>query len=79
MPSADACRRAGSRDRHCTCSIVFSVLEQLSIPTLPSRLTLEQLLRFDGELHRQLVEDLLAEAVDDHRDRVLLVMPRWRQ
>src|SRR6185503_15199016 len=31
----------------------------------------EQLLRLHGELHRQLAEDLLAEAVDDHRDRVL--------
>ena len=37
----------------------------------PSRLTPEQLLRLDGELHRQLLEDFLAEAVDDHVDRVL--------
>jgi hypothetical protein len=41
-------------------------------PTLPSRLMLEQLLRLDGELHRQLVEDLLAEAVDDHGHGVFL-------
>src|SRR5690606_40615232 len=32
----------------------------------------EQLLGFDREFHGQLAEDLLAEAVDDHRDRVLL-------
>src|SRR5688572_24783176 len=30
----------------------------------------QQLLRFHGELHRKLAEDLAAEAVDDHRDRV---------
>src|SRR5215831_7809455 len=30
----------------------------------------EKLLRFHGELHRQLLEDLLAEAVDDHRHGV---------
>ena len=40
-------------------------------PTLPSRLIAEQLLRFDRELHRQLLEHFLAEAVDDHRDGVL--------
>src|SRR3984893_17033673 len=31
----------------------------------------EQLLRFDRKFHRQLFEDLLTEAVDDQRDRVL--------
>src|ERR1700730_8356228 len=31
----------------------------------------EQLLRLDGELHRQLAEDFLTEAVDDHADRIL--------
>ena len=31
----------------------------------------EQLLRLDRELHRQLLEDFLAEAVDDHVHRVL--------
>src|SRR5262249_31554644 len=31
----------------------------------------EQLLRLDGELHRQVEEDLLAEAVDDQVDGVL--------
>src|SRR6185369_784943 len=30
----------------------------------------EQLLRLDGEFHRQLAEDLLAEAAHDHRHRV---------
>src|SRR5688572_27506254 len=32
----------------------------------------QQLLRFHREFHRQLAEDGLAEAVDDHRHRVLL-------
>src|SRR5690606_30266460 len=32
----------------------------------------QQLLGLDRELHRQLAEDLLAEAIDDQRDRVLL-------
>src|SRR5205823_14143526 len=36
------------------------------LQTLP-----QQLLRLDRELHRQLAEHLLAEAVDDHADRVL--------
>src|SRR6266700_7341634 len=31
----------------------------------------EQPRGFDGELHRQLLEHFLAEAVDDHRDRIL--------
>ena len=31
----------------------------------------QQLLRLDGELHRQLLEDFLAEAVHDHVDRIL--------
>ena len=30
----------------------------------------DQLLRFDGELHRQLLDDVLDEAVDDQRDRL---------
>src|SRR5690606_14305244 len=32
----------------------------------------QELLGFHGEFHRKLAEDLLAEAVDDHRHRVLL-------
>src|SRR5512141_1441704 len=32
----------------------------------------EQFLGFDGKFHRQLAEHLLAEAVDDQRDRVFL-------
>src|SRR5690349_18889018 len=35
-------------------------------------LHLEQVLRLDGELHRELAEDGLAEAVDDEVDGVLL-------
>ena len=37
---------------------------------LPMEFAAEKLLRFHGELHRQLAEDFLAEAVDDHVDRV---------
>src|SRR5438067_10495732 len=32
----------------------------------------EELLRLDGELHRQFLQDLLAEAVDDQRQCVLV-------
>ena len=52
----------------------FADLEQRVAhqPTAPFEAHAEQLLRLDRELHRQLAEHLLAEAVDDHRDRVLL-------
>src|ERR1700730_697547 len=33
----------------------------------------EQLLRFDGQLHGELLQHFLAEAVDDQRQRVLLL------
>src|SRR5579862_10045579 len=33
----------------------------------------QQLLRFDRELHRQFLQDVLAEAVDDQRERVLVL------
>src|SRR3954447_9772967 len=33
----------------------------------------QQLLRFHGELHRELLEHFLTEAVHDHRDRVFRV------
>ena len=36
------------------------------------KLQAEQALRLDGELHRQFSEHVLAEAVDDERDGVLL-------
>ena len=39
----------------------------------------QQLLRFHRELHRQLPEHFLAEAVHDHVHRVLVEMPRWLQ
>src|SRR5579862_4523542 len=42
----------------------------LSLPDAPLEAHAQQLLRLDGKLHRQLLEDLLAEAADDHRDRV---------
>src|SRR5574341_2146523 len=41
------------------------------LPDAPLEAHTEQLLRLDGELHGQLAEDLLAEAPDDQRDRVL--------
>src|SRR5690606_4061127 len=41
----------------------------------PLEADLEELAGFDGELHGELLEDLAAEAVDDHRDRVLLGQP----
>ena len=44
-------------------------------PTLPSRLTLRSRWRLDRELHRQLLEHLAAEAVDDHGHRVLFGDP----
>src|SRR6185295_14511980 len=47
-------------------SSVFCPLPDAALETDP-----QQLLRLDGELHRQLLEDLLAEPVHDHRDRVL--------
>src|SRR5690606_11750699 len=36
---------------------------------------IQQVLGLDGELHRQLLEDLAAEAVHDHVDRVFLGQP----
>src|SRR5919199_946585 len=48
----------------------FTVHQLLSHTVL--ELQSEQALRLDGELHRQLAEDVLAEAVDDQGDGVLL-------
>ena len=39
----------------------------------------EQFLCFHGEFHRQFTENFLAEAIDDHVDRVFVEMPRWLQ
>src|SRR5215472_12442323 len=39
----------------------------------------QKLLRLDGEFHRQFLQHLLAETVDDQRHRVLAERPRWRQ
>src|SRR5258707_8373783 len=33
----------------------------------------QQLLRLDGELHRQLLQDFLAKSVDDQRQRILVL------
>src|SRR5436190_18351786 len=40
-------------------------------PHAPFQADPKQPRRFNGELHRQLLEYFLAEAVDDHRDRIL--------
>src|SRR5215210_8811184 len=70
LPSTDACR-----------FLIFSISlfrYQIRIVIFaggsadaPLEVHGEQLLGLDGELHGELAEDLLAEAVDDHRDRVL--------
>src|SRR5215212_6228586 len=44
----------------------------LNLPNAVLKLHSQQALRLDGELHRQLAEHVLAEAVDDERDGVLL-------
>src|ERR671937_1418124 len=48
----------------------FTIHQLLSHAVL--KLQPEQALRLDGELHRQLAEHVLAEAVDDQGDGVLL-------
>src|SRR6266576_554609 len=50
----------------CCCGVPMYVLADASFET-----DAEQLLRFHRELHRKLTEDLFAEAVHDHADRVL--------
>ena len=57
-PALDDGRRRG-RDR------------RVDYPTDAFEADAEQLLRLDRELHRQLAEHFLAEAVDDHVDGVL--------
>src|SRR5690606_31541641 len=42
------------------------------LPYAPLELDVEQLLSLDGEFHRELRQDLLAEAVDDELDGLLL-------
>src|SRR4249919_1113968 len=44
-------------------------------PDSPFKRDFQQLLRFHREFHRQFAEHLLAEAVDDQADRVLLGDP----
>src|SRR5215208_3459050 len=62
LPSTVACKSRIS-------STVY-VSENLTDAVL--KLHAEQALGLDGELHRQLAEHVLAEAVDDERDGVLL-------
>src|SRR5688500_5733924 len=51
-----------------TCRFLISSMCVLSNRTLEAHA--QQFLRFDRELHRQLAEDFLAEAADDHVDGV---------
>src|SRR5947208_14583696 len=48
-----------------------SVISSSGLANGPLQADAQQVLRLHRELHRQLLEDFLAEAVDDHRDRVL--------
>src|SRR5215208_1000949 len=50
----------------------ISITRAISLADAVLELHPEQALRLDGELHGQLAEDVLAEAVDDERDGVLL-------
>src|SRR5262245_51799676 len=60
-------RRMGfSSTRTCRSRISSSGLANASLQA-----DAEELLRLDREFHRQLAEDFLAEAVHDHRHRVL--------
>ena len=52
-----------------TRNLLNNVMGELPDTTLETHP--QQLLGFHRELHRELLEDLLAEAVHDHRDRVL--------
>src|SRR4051794_10909916 len=51
-------------------SVTFSMLADAPFET-----DVQKLVRFHGELDRQLLEDLFAEAVDDHAHRVLARQP----
>src|SRR3970282_2441122 len=44
----------------------------MALSNTPFQAHTQQFLRLDGELHRQVSEDLLAEAVNDHRNRIFL-------
>src|SRR5690606_11991217 len=49
-----------------------SIIRALNLSDRPFEADVQQVLRLDRELHRQLLEDLAAESVDDHVDRVFL-------
>src|SRR5690606_6492642 len=64
-----------------TCALPISAdaaIESFIVPADPKladralEADVQQILRLDRELHRQLLEDLAAESVDDHIDRVFL-------
>src|SRR3954462_6728125 len=65
LPPADARKSLISSTIRIS-SVLFRSLSDTSLEA-----NSQQLLRLDRELHRQLLEDLLAEPVHDHRDRVL--------
>jgi hypothetical protein len=46
--------------------------ERMGSADAPFETDADEFLRFDRELHRQLLQHLAAEAVDDHRDGLLL-------
>src|SRR6187399_1217013 len=48
-----------------------SVMRSMGLANGSFETEAEEFLRFDRELHRQFLDDFLAETVDDHRDRVL--------
>src|SRR3989454_11439104 len=48
-----------------------SVISSRGLPNGPLQADAQEVLGLHGELHRQLLEDFLAESVDDHGDGVL--------
>src|SRR5215813_14793879 len=59
-----------------TCRFLISSIRSSSardthLPDAALEADAQQLLGFHGELHGQLTKDLLAEAIDNHRDRIL--------
>src|SRR5580704_10176320 len=52
--------------------VTMSVVLGLGLADTTFETDRQQLLRLDGELHRQLLQHFLAEPVDDQRQRVLI-------
>src|SRR5579864_1082750 len=75
LPSTLACRSSMRRSGGVLVALVLLVCVIASLIASshrPFEAHREQVLGFDGELHRQLLEHRLAEATHDHVDRVLL-------